>query len=778
MLKLTRRKFVELSSSAALGAASKRLLGLSFAPTVSNQPGEIRVTDSSYSWEYLRESDVFRLLDGKGRLIASGKMQPAIVVSSGDEAAPRQCSLGKPLEPRRDGDRITFAYEGVNGNGRVSVTWRFDQHGIWTEPVLYEAATEQDIVSLHYFAEVKENQPSASLHATYLVIPGISESSTVSPILRDDVGVDENVWLGRGSSTNGPSQQWGLPVHYFCGFSAGNPDGGARDLFTDYLSAAFACGLADLPGGDLYLRLQSGRSSPWIDYRSDLWHHLRGPGSLKLGATLLWSVAPDYYHAIAGYYQGLLGAGVIHKAQPSEKKIAAALSPQFCTWGSQVDRNKGNGRLDEAYLNEIYAELKASGMQARMFSIDDKWEGSYGNLEHSAERLPHFEQFLDHARSEGYKIGVWAALMRCEHPESLGLTTDNMLKKPNGEPFAVVNGEGKKQYYILDFTQPVVAEVLEKVARKFIRRYNPDLLKFDFGYEMPAVSVAGPQDKQWSGERLMWKGLDVLIKAMRQENPDLVVMYYQLSPLFLEYFDLYSPDDLFENAGEYDLEASRRFFFSSLLGQLGIPTYSSSGYDWASVANIWFDAAALGTIGSMNDFRGDERGESGSPGLIAKYNGLTHALRSTATFEITPMDYLLLAPTMGAHPRSWARFEDGQLVLLAQRPSIPWEASPLARHSDDPRIVNAVHCDVPVVVASKTRESIAQSAHMAIVPYGSGEITVRRSAGQKADVIFHYFRASAETKTPIAIDNGEMKIVSQEHSAAGAPLEWIEVNIS
>ena len=72
--------------------------------------------------------------------------------------------------------------------------------------------------------------------------------------------------------------------------------------------------------------------------------------------------------------------------------------------------------MDEGYLNEIYEELKASGMKAGMFSINAKWEGSYGNLEHSAERLPHFEQFLDRVRADGYKIGVWAALMRCERP--------------------------------------------------------------------------------------------------------------------------------------------------------------------------------------------------------------------------------------------------------------------------------------------------------------------------------------------------------------------------
>ena len=264
-----------------------------------------------------------------------------------------------------------------------------------------------------------------------------------------------------------------------------------------------------------------------------------------------WSIAPGYYDAIAAYYQGLLHAGVIHKSQPSAKKIAAALTPQFCAWGAQVERNKGGEHQDEAFVTGIFAELKASGLKAGMLSIDDKWEGSYGNLEHSADRLPHFEQFLDKVHEEGYLVGLWAALMRCEHPAEMGLTTDQMLKKPNGQPF-VVGGDGPTKVYVTGlYLNPQVAAVLQDVARKFIRRYKPDLLKFDFGYEMPSVATAAPRDKKFTGERLMWKGLDVLITAMRKENPDLVVMYYNLSPLFLDYFDLFSPDDLFENAGEY-----------------------------------------------------------------------------------------------------------------------------------------------------------------------------------------------------------------------------------
>ena len=60
--------------------------------------------------------------------------------------------------------------------------------------------------------------------------------------------------------------------------------------------------------------------------------------------------------------------------------------------------------------------------------------GELRELEHSAERLPHFEQFLDQLRADGNRIGLWAALMRCEKPSEIGLTEDQMLKKADGTP--------------------------------------------------------------------------------------------------------------------------------------------------------------------------------------------------------------------------------------------------------------------------------------------------------------------------------------------------------
>ena len=366
MPKFTRRNFVQFSSGAALGAASNLLFGVSHSPSILKHSDRPRVTDANYSWEYFRDTDTFRLYDSRNRLIVSGRMQPIVTVSLVDQPGRRRCDPGKPREPHFDGSRIILAYEGVNGADRVSVTWRFDEYGIWTEPVLYESASAQDVVSIHYFAEVIEDTPAPSLHASYLVIPGISAASAISPIVRADVGLEENLWLGRGSAGSGLSQQWGLPVHYFCGFSMDEPEGLERNSFTEYRSASFTCGLADLPAGDFYIHLGKGNSSLWVNYRSDLWHHLRTPGRLILGATLYWSVAPDYYQAIAGYYQGLLKAGVIHKTQPSPQKISTVSESTVLYMGSSVRPEQGKCAPRRCILKRDLRGAKGVGDESRI----------------------------------------------------------------------------------------------------------------------------------------------------------------------------------------------------------------------------------------------------------------------------------------------------------------------------------------------------------------------------------------------------------------------------
>ncbi len=772
MNKVDRRAFIHLSTSAVLTAGASQLSAEAQYPPITSQSGLVRVAGTKYTWEYSQPDDTFTLRDGQQRIIVHGNHQPAVVVAPTGNPSQRLSAAGKVAHVRVEGNRVVISYDGINGSGRLSVTWRFDKDAIWTDPILYDSPDAQDVVSLHYFAAFDGSRVLPALHASFYVVPGISESGAISPIQHNGVHLDESFWLGRGSALPGLAQQWALPVHYFAGFTTPYP-GPERDLYTKAQSDAFACGLADLPGGDLFLQFHESACGPWVDYRSDIWHHLRTPGTVTLGATLLWTVAPGYYEAIAAYYDALAAAGVVKPKQSSPAKAALTLTPEFCTWGAQRERDKTSPKLDEAFLNDIYGDLKSSGMNAGLFSIDDKWEGSYGTLEHSAARLPHFEQFLAQVRADGRKIGMWAALMRCERPEELGLTLDHMLKQPDGRPFTA----GDPPYYLLDFTQPIVAEVLDKAVRRFIRRYSPDVFKFDFGYELPALSVAAPKDMAFAGERLMQRGLDVVITAMKQEKPDLVVMYYNLSPLFLDYFDLHSLDDLVLNFGDYDVEANRRIFFSSLMGRVGVPTYGSTGYDWASAPHIWFDSAAVGTIGSLNDFRGDEQGEVGTPEIIARYNGIARVLRPSTTFEIVPIGGIPIAAGLGAHARSWARFEGGNLVLLAWRPYGPDEESPLAVNGNDPRIRDAVRSSAPVIVASRDSYAITRSSSLGIVFYGGGTVDLRRTHGSRAAIVSYYF-GGGTSATEAVIADGRLKVTVEMHGRDGQPLEWVDVRIS
>ena len=737
----------------------------------SEENGRVRMKGAQYTLEWSPQEDRFILQDREGRMVTAGNMQPAITIAADSGNRGPLCSPGKVTSYKANDNGLTIVYDGVNHAAHLTASWRCDQNGLWLDPLTYETTASEYIVALHYFAKCKDGKPEPSLENNHLVLPGISESSAISPIVPPLMNLNFKGWLGHGSPTPDLLQQWGLPSDYFCGFHVNGSSLSVKGALKEGLSEAFCCGAAELPEGDLLFETRGGKHGQIVNYRADLWGHMHGPGRFTLGCSWRWSFGPNFYEAIRRYYLDLVEAGVITKKVNSPHKNLVLLSPQFNTWGAEVASGKEWAKYDEALLVSIYDGLRASGMKAGMFVIDAKWEGKYGLLEHSAARFPHFQEILARIRSDGHRLGMWAAFMRCEDPKDLGLTNSHMLHRPNGEPISVK--EGSTEYYLFDFTQPEVQEVLRRSAKAFIRRYHPDLVKFDFGYELPSLDVGAPKDMKWAGEKLLAKGLDVVVKAMREENPELVVMYYSLSPLFNDYFDLHSPDDMFMCAKEYDLEANRRFFFSGLLGEIGMPTYGSGGYDWGTMPQIWFDSAAVGTLGSLNSFSGDEENERATPALVAKYNGLARALRASNTFSIRPVGADYVSPTRGGRALSWARFENNEVVLLALRHGGFLEDERPGEFED------LVVATASVVVASRTDEGIQRASRLAVVPYGDGELRIRRPAddGKQAEIIEHSWGDRAEKKAGVSVEKGKLVIPLRERTEQGLPVEWIEVSI-
>src|SRR5439155_3718099 len=176
--------------------------------------------------------------------------------------------------------------------------------------------------------------------------------------------------------------------------------------------------------------------------------------------------------------------------------------------------------------------------------------------------------------------------------------------------------------------------------------------------------------------------------------------------------------------GDYDLAANRRFFFSSLLGEIGMPTYGSGGYDWSTMPDIWFDSSAIGTLGSLNSFSADEENARPTPDLVAKYNGLAQILRPTSNFSVEPIDATYLGPSRAARSSSWARTENGEVVLVALRRYRVDGGLGASKYAD------LLHSNATVVVASKTMEGIGRTPRLGVVPFGEGELTIKRHDGK------------------------------------------------
>ena len=274
-----------------------------------------------------------------------------------------------------------------------------------------------------------------------------------------------------------------------------------------------------------------------------------------------------------------------------------------------------------------------------------------------------------------------------------------------------------------------------------------------------------------NGERLLQKGLEIVVGAMKAENPDLVIMYYGLSPLLLEYYDLHSPDDLVYCGGDYDLETNRRIFFSSLCGELGLPTYGSSGYDWASALEIWFDSAPSGTLGSLHCFEGDENGDLPQPEWIAKFNGLAAILRPETSFSIRPVEASWQGGLRAAFSPSWERLENGQSVLIALR-THKLDGQPASQSYK-----TVLQTNVRLVVASLTDAGLAEADRIGLVPFGTGKCILEHlpaSATPQTVCLREHYLGGRQKETRATCQSGQLELNLNQPSS-GEILEWLEV---
>ena len=67
------------------------------------------------------------------------------------------------------------------GDGKLTVTWRFEDEALWLDPIVYESSEPENVVALHYFAQGTGEDARPTLDNFYLILPGISESPGCKP---------------------------------------------------------------------------------------------------------------------------------------------------------------------------------------------------------------------------------------------------------------------------------------------------------------------------------------------------------------------------------------------------------------------------------------------------------------------------------------------------------------------------------------------------------------------------------------------------------------------
>ena len=171
MIRLNRREFIQASTASLLLNSVKVSASPGNPAKVDETAKGVQVKGENYTWEWSQADDRFRLLDKQGLVMTSGILQPAVIVQRGTNKQARKCTPGRPATHTTKDGSFTVNYAGVNGNGKLTVTWRFEDDALWLDPIVYESSEPENVVALHYFAQGTGEDARPTLDNFYLSSP-------------------------------------------------------------------------------------------------------------------------------------------------------------------------------------------------------------------------------------------------------------------------------------------------------------------------------------------------------------------------------------------------------------------------------------------------------------------------------------------------------------------------------------------------------------------------------------------------------------------------------
>lgn len=346
-------------------------------------------------------------------------------------------------------------------------------------------------------------------------------------------------------------------------------------------------GAGSIPDAPLSMKLAGSRGCFEYVYREDKWgvqqQEREWPGLLRI------TVGRSAYSAFAAYYASFDD----HNALPCPNLGSAGIWNSWGMW-----------RQGQYAIPPLANFAQKTG--AHILVLDEGWESADGSGIPNRQRFGNLSSEMDSLRSKGLSAGFW---------QSLGWVADTSVSIGGGIQLGaadlIVDQKGKPvktnwnfdpfgpANFCLDISSPRARDWLRQRTINLLREYKPRLLKLDFGYALPPPDIGVPRDPAIRGERYCAALIQLIAEAARSVDPNVLIMYYGISPLFLPLVNIVSLDDqgdLWYAAAAGHAEWS---IWASLAGLKGVALSGSSGYRWEDDKDVVLNSIILGIPGAV-----------------------------------------------------------------------------------------------------------------------------------------------------------------------------------
>lgn len=467
-----------------------------------------------------------------------------------------------------------------------------------------------------------------------------------------------------------------------------------------------AFGAGSLPDAPMVLKLQSSMGCIEFLYREDLWG--AGQQERVWRKPLCITFGENAWLAFRGYF---------HSFPEKEPLSNVHQKAIWNTWG--------NWRNKEYPIRPMVDFAKQTGTE--VFVVDDPWEESQGLGKPSTERFPDFQADLDYIEKSNMQRGIWETLGWIKDTAACGLTKNDLIVGKDGKPSKASWNFNPFDpgYFCIDISSAHAREFLKERTIWTMKNIQPKLIKLDFGYGMPSPDRGVPRNPELRGERYCFELMKIISKAAKSVDPDVTIMYYGISPLFLPVVDMVSLDDQGDLWYAVKEGHDQWSIWASLLSDQQVAISGSSGYDWHKDDEVVLNSFILGSPGAVLATHLDD----GSP-VPEKYLNRRLALntwfRKTVQWEPVWLNSHLGGLTGPPQLKCWGRQEkiDGKDELTALVLS--------AGNQVDLEELKPFEWEGRWALVSQTGGGILNTSQLAVIPFDAGFISIQLTEKPKS----------------------------------------------